>query len=430
MVVPALLAVALAVGWGTAGRYSDLFAKNRVLVQPPPPCESENACDRYRELFIADAHADTLLHRNPNAPSIRGHVDLPRLLRGGVDLQVFAMAPFAPSMRTEIDGPCGSRTATNRIARLFVLTEPIRPRTWFSSYARVKRMIERFDAAVETEQSETGRLIPILEPEDFDRFLQARSNRTPTVGAMLAVEGFYWASPDPKVVRQQVRELRGHGVRMIGFTQRARNLLAGSSEDCDDRAGLSEVGRVAVQEMWRQGMILDLAHASSATVADVAAMVRGAPEAGPILVSHVGVRRTCDRERNLSDEDARNVARAGGVIGLGFWSYVTCWTLGEEQVDVRRKVVSAFIALYDILNDPEFRQEMGPSFDPFAHIGFGSDFDGATTMPFDTTGIPWLLEGLASAERDGRRVFDDAAIAKIAGMNLLRIVARAFDRES
>jgi microsomal dipeptidase-like Zn-dependent dipeptidase len=430
MVVSAVLTIAFLVGWGTAGRYTDLLAKNRVLIQRTPSCYSDKACDRYRELFIADAHADTLLHRDPSEPSTRGHVDLSRLLSGGVDLQVFAMAPFAPSMRAKGGDLCGSRTATNRIAGLFVVTEPFRPRTWFSSYARVMRMIERFNAAVEMERGETGRLIQIFGPEDFDRLQQARSNRKPTVGAMLAVEGFYWASPDPKVLRQQIRELKARGVRMIGFTQRASNLLAGSSEDCDDRAGLSEVGRVTVQEVWRQGMILDLAHASPATIADVAAMARDTLEAGPVLVSHVGVKRTCDRDRNLSDEDARNVARAGGVIGLGFWSYVTCWTLAEQHIDVRRMVVAAFIALYDILNDPAFRQEMGPSFDPLAHIGFGSDFDGATTMPFDTTGIPWLLEGLTSAERDGRRVFDDVAIAKIAGKNLLRIIAQAFDRES
>ena len=66
-------------------------------------------------------------------------------------------------------------------------------------------------------------------------------------------------------------------------------------------------------------------------------MARDNPEIGPVLVSHVGVKRTCDRDRNLSDEDARNVARAGGVIGLGFWSYATCWTLAEDPLppDVR-----------------------------------------------------------------------------------------------
>jgi microsomal dipeptidase-like Zn-dependent dipeptidase len=419
--------LAVATAWGIAGRYSDIIAKNRVLSERPPPCRSDEACDRYRAMFIADAHADTLLHRNPSEPSTRGHVDLPRLVGGGVDLQIFAMAPFAPPMEAKNDDVCGSRTAWNRIAGLFVVTEPLRPWTWFSSHARVIRMIEKFDTALQSEPGANSQLIRIIGLEDLDRLQQARANRMPMVGAMLLVEGFYWASSDLAVLREQIRELRERGVRIIGFTQRAGNLLAGSSEDCDDRSGLSEIGKAAVHEIWQRGMILDLAHASPATIADVASIVRATPNPGPVLVSHVGVRRICDRDRNLSDEDARNAVRAGGVIGLGFWSHVTCWTLAERPIDVRRKVVAAFVALFDILNDPAFRREMGPDFDPADHIGFGSDFDGATTMPFDVTGLPWLLEALATAESNGQRVFDDDAISKIAGRNVLRITARALD---
>ncbi len=72
---------------------------------------------------------------------------------------------------------------------------------------------------------------------------------------------------------------------------------------------------------------------------------------------------------------------------------------------------------------------MGPGFNPINPIGLGSDFDGGTTMPFDTARIPRLLEGLASGKREGRRIFDDAAITQIAGENLLRIFAQTSDAE-
>ena len=50
------------------------------------------------------------------------------------------------------------------------------------------------------------------------------------------------------------------------------------------------------------------------------------------------------------------------------------------------------------------------------HVGLGSDFDGATTAPFDTTGIPLITEGLRSAS------VSDEDIAKIMGGNVLRVL--------
>ncbi|HSF93651.1 MAG TPA: membrane dipeptidase [Thermohalobaculum sp.] len=421
------LVAALAIGaaWGMAGRYSDLLAKNRVL-QAPPPCQSDPACLRYREFFIADAHSDTLLHRDPAEPSVRGHVDLSRLLRGGINLQVFAMAPVAPRMQAQDGEVCGSREAANRIAQLFAVNEPLRPSTWISDEARVRRMMDRFDAAMVSRPSAPGRFIPIRDAADAARLLSARERGEAVVGALLSVEGFYWASPDRDELQRQLQEMQRRGVRMIGLTQRASGPLAGSSEDCGDRGGLTEAGRFAVREIWRQGMVLDLAHASPAAIADVAEMAKGGA-LGAVVVSHTGLQRACDRDRNLSDADARNVARAGGVIGLGYWRYVACWSPDDSPSEIRRKLVESFVALHDILDDPDFRAEMGPDYSPMAHIGLGSDFDGGTTMPFDTTGIPWLLAGLAAAERDGRRIFEDADIERIAGGNYLRLLESALE---
>jgi microsomal dipeptidase-like Zn-dependent dipeptidase len=423
LTVGVVSAIIILTSWSIAGRYTDVLAKNRVLQTQHLSCQSEPACQRYREMFIVDAHADTLLHRNPARPSKHGHVDLSRLLGGGVDLQVFAMAPFAPSMQALADEVCGSETAANRIAGLFVVKEPLRPSTWFSLHARVLRMIDQFDSAMKPEPGEPSRFIPVREAEDLERLIVARGQGEPVVGALLSVEGFYWASTNREVLRQQLRELQQRGVRMISLTQRASSSLAGSSEDCDDPSGLTDTGRFAVREIWRQDMILDLAHASAAVIAEVAAMVRNDDAASSVVVSHTGLQRVCDRDRNLSDEDVHNVVRAGGVIGLGYWSYAACWSLDDHPVEVRQKLVDSFVALYDILNEPSFREEMGPRYSPIDHIGLGSDFDGATTMPFDTTGIPWLLEGLGSAERDGRRAFDDAALAQIAGSNFLRLLS-------
>jgi Membrane dipeptidase (Peptidase family M19) len=59
-------------------------------------------------------------------------------------------------------------------------------------------------------------------------------------------------------------------------------------------------------------MIVDLAHASHATVADVLAMATR-----PVVFSHGGVQATCKVNRNPTDEEITGVAKTGGVIGIG-----------------------------------------------------------------------------------------------------------------
>ena len=69
---------------------------NKVVDHAPYKI-SEDTRTFHNELFIADLHADTLLwRRNPVKRHDYGHVDLPRLKDGGVNLQVFATVTKSP----------------------------------------------------------------------------------------------------------------------------------------------------------------------------------------------------------------------------------------------------------------------------------------------------------------------------------------------
>ena len=58
---------------------------------------SEGAQALHDTLTVADLHADALLwRRNPAKRQSRGHVDLPRLRDGGVDIQVFSAVTKSP----------------------------------------------------------------------------------------------------------------------------------------------------------------------------------------------------------------------------------------------------------------------------------------------------------------------------------------------
>ncbi|WP_158221830.1 dipeptidase [Actibacterium pelagium] len=397
-----------------------------------PACDDASWCASIRDLFIIDAHSDTLLHRDPSQATDFGHVDLARLIQGGVDVQVFAMASVAPKIVEDDDkttaddsAVCGSWDDGDRLGIFFPLKEPFHPETWLSPMGRVDRLINRFDQAVGKQASDGSTLVRIGTKADLDALMTERNSRDEiSVGALLAIEGAYWASEDRGELTRQLDKLEAAGVRMIGLTHRSSNQLAGSNEDCWDRHGLTDLGFFAVAEIWKRNMVLDLAHASSATIADVA-QLSSEGKGGPVIVSHTGVKSACKHDRNLSDEDLRNVVRSDGVVSLGFWTTVNCIKGAVTAQQARLAIARSFAVAYQILSTPEFAAEMGPGYETSSHIALGSDFDGATLVPADASAIPWYLEGIAKVEADGQRVFDRASIENVAGKNLLRLLLGA-----
>ena len=99
------------------------------------------------------------------------------------------------------------------------------------------------------------------------------------------------------------------GVRMASLTWNRRNPYAGGAAD---DAGLSRLGRALVDRLCERGVILDLAHASTALFDEVLARSGDAP----LLVSHAGCRTVHDHPRNVDDDRLRALAERGGLLGL------------------------------------------------------------------------------------------------------------------
>jgi membrane dipeptidase len=100
------------------------------------------------------------------------------------------------------------------------------------------------------------------------------------------------------------------GVRMAGLTWNRRNAYADGA--AEESGGLSRLGRELVDRLVALGVILDLAHASRGTFADVLRQAAGAP----LLCSHGGCRAVHDTPRNLDDDQIRALRDAGGLFGL------------------------------------------------------------------------------------------------------------------
>ena len=92
------------------------------------------------------------------------------------------------------------------------------------------------------------------------------------------------------------------------------NAFGGSAHGVG-KGGLTAAGREMVRRMEARGMLVDIAHASAATIDDVLAIATR-----PVVASHTGVRGTC-RQRPQPVRRARcaAIAATGGVIGIGFW---------------------------------------------------------------------------------------------------------------
>jgi microsomal dipeptidase-like Zn-dependent dipeptidase len=140
-------------------------------------------------------------------------------------------------------------------------------------------------------------------------------------------------------------------------------------------------------------MIVDVAHASAATIDDVLGVATR-----PVVASHTGVRAVADNARNLSDDQLRGIAATGGLIGIGFWPTASG---GDDAASIARSIAHAVAVV-------------GAD-----HVGLGSDFDGAVPVPFDASGMAVLTAALLA------QGLDEATIAAVMGGSAVRLLRAA-----
>lgn len=328
---------------------------NKLDGLPLRPVSAEAAA-LHKTLQIVDLHSDTLLwQRSLLDRADRGHEDLPRLQDGNVALQLFSSTTKSPKGQNyDANGADTDNITALTIAQL----QP--PRTWTSLLERSLWHGQKLDRAV---GKAGGKLAKIAAPGELDALIAARGKPGGPVGAMLTVEGLH----NLEGKAENLDKLYAAGFRMAGLTHFFDNELAGSMHGLK-KGGLTPFGRQTVTAMEAKGMIVDIAHCSPACVADVLAMARR-----PVVSSHGGVQATCKVNRNLSDEQIRGVARTGGIIGVGYWDAAVCDT-------DPRSIARAMKHIRDLVG--------------IQHVALGSDYDGATTVRFDTSQLAQLTRAL------------------------------------
>jgi membrane dipeptidase len=332
----------------------------------------------HKRLTIVDMHSDTLMwKRHLDDASDRGHVDLPRLEAGNVALQVFSSVTKTPKGQNYES----NSDRTDNITLLTVAQmQPVR--TWTSLLQRSLWHSAKLNAAA---VASGGRLRVVRSADDLQRLLGDRATGKPVTGALLSVEG----AQDLEGRLSNIDVLYAAGFRMIGLTHFFDNDIAGSMHG-EKKGGLTPLGRSAVAAMEKKGIVVDLAHSSHATFAEVMATATR-----PVVISHGGVKATCNTNRNLTDDELRALGTNGGVIGIGYWDAAVC--APTPDATARAIVHAVQVAGID-------------------HVGLGSDFDGATTTGLDTAHVDAITDALIRAG------MTEADIAKVMGGNVVRLL--------
>lgn len=355
-----------------------IVEKSMNKVVPVALKVTPRAFDLQKTLDVADMHADSLLwKRDLLKRSDRGQVDLPRLQAGHYALQVFSSVTKTPKNQN-YDANSGD---TDNITTL-VMADLQPTRTWNSLLQRSLYHAEKLKGFADRS---AGQLRLITSPADLQKLIADRRAGSGVVGAMLSIEGLQ----DLEGKIGNLGKLYAAGFRMAGLAHFFDNDVAGSMHGVT-KGGLTPLGRAVVARMEKLGMVVDVAHSSHATVAEVIALARR-----PIVSSHGGVQATCKVNRNLTDDEIRGIARTGGVIGIGYWDAAICSNKPEDAA-------KAIAYVRDLVG--------------IDHVGLGSDFDGAVTTGFDASQVAAITQALLD------RGFSDDDIRKVMGGNVIRVL--------
>ena len=344
---------------------------NPVTPHDPYPV-SNTAKALHADLLIADLHTDSLLwRRNPEKRWDRGHVDLPRLREGGVNIQVFSAVTKSPR-GLNFDG--NDANAPDNIT-LLAKAQLWPVRTWDSIYERAAFQAQRLQ---KIEKRAENKLIIARTKSDLKQ-------PDGTLITLLLTEG---AHPLEGEI-ENIERLYDEGYRAMGLQHFFDNELGGSMHG-RSQAGLTDFGHQAVLEMERRNIMIDVAHSSVQTVRDVLATVKA-----PIFISHGGTISGCPRtaNRNLPDDILKEIAARGGILGVGYFNGAIC--------DISpRGIAKEIIHAVNLLGEDA--------------VALGSDYDGTVTTSLDTSELAAITHELLV------QGMTEAQIRKVMGDNVRR----------
>jgi len=211
-------------------------------------------------------------------------VNLPKMREGGLDASFFIV---------------------------YVGQGPLTPEGYDKAY---KEAVSKFDAV--------HHLTKEIAPDQIELALTAddvrRINKAGKKVALIGVENAYSLGTD----LNRIKEFYDRGARYMSLAHNGHSQYADSNTGERDNVwlhhGLSDLGKQAIVEMNRLGIMIDLSHPSKEANLQAIALSKA-----PVIASHSAARALADVSRNMDDEQLEALKKNGGVIQtVAFATYV------------------------------------------------------------------------------------------------------------
>ncbi len=266
-----------------------------------------------------------------------------------------------------------------------------------------------------------------------------RIHRSGKIASLIGLEGGHSINGSLATLRM----MHDLGARYMTLTHTRNTDWADAATDTPTHHGLTPFGLEVVREMNRLGMLVDLSHVSPEAMKAVLAVTEA-----PVIFSHSSARAINSHPRNVPDDVLRLVAKNGGVAMVNFYPAYISEAANQWEADYAaehtRYNSPPYAGLY--IGQPERAKAalaawetahpkpvvtLAEVADHIEHIrkvagidnvGIGSDFDGIPAGPKGLEAVDRYPALLAEMMRRG---WSDADVAKLAGLNVLRVMEQA-----
>ena len=342
----------------------------------------------YQSPLIFDGHNDVLSHllsldnKSPSTLFTRGydqgHLDLPRMIKGGFGGGLFVLWAPSPLHLENVDIPKDMDAE-------------------ISIDEALPMVLEQLALLMRIEKESNGMLKICTTVEEIRTCFN-----NGVIAAVIHMEGA--EAIDENLDNLEV--LYRAGLRSIGpMWSRHNSFGFGVPFRCpsspDTAPGLTDLGKEMVKTCNQKGIMVDVSHITEKGFWDIVEITDN-----PIVATHSNVHALSQHARNLTDNQLAAIKESGGIVGL---SFVTAF-LREDGVMRADTAIDSILWHLDYLVD-----KVG-----IDCIGFGSDFDGAVIPEKmkDVTGLISLRQAMSD------HGYDRATILKLCHENWLSVLER------
>ena len=313
----------------------------------------------------------------------QGHMDLPRMIKGGFAGGFFAI--FAPS-------PHEGEEEDDEDMNPPMARDIVQP-------AALAATIGMASLLFRIEEASGGRFKVCRSVADLRAAVAAGQ-----VGAIFHIEGAEAIDTDLK----SLDVLHKAGLRSLGLVWSRPNAFGHGvpfrfPSSPDTGPGLTEAGKALVRRCNELKIMVDVSHLNEKGFWDVARLSNA-----PIVATHSNAHARCASSRNLTDDQIRIIGKSGGMIGLNFAN-------GFLREDGRWQSENGLDSMMRHLD--HLMRLAGED-----HVGLGSDFGGARipAQIGDVAGLPRLARALAA------HGLGETLVSKLSAGNWMRVLERTW----